>query len=135
MYGDSLLQRKLGGSSIVCDENIQEIETYQQSLHTIMETLSSFPINSYIDLTIKQKSLYLLMEHTDDSIQIDPNEIPDKIQQIFLNFIIVYNLCKKQIIFKKNHISLILSQIKEKTGKIKDLNHNLQAVSRISTLA
>ena len=81
------------------NENIGEITSELDSFEENLNNLNSCVL---LDLSMKNKRLYLeFNDMTDDK------NIPENIQNIFLNYLLILNLLKKQIIYYKKTIKKV----------------------------
>jgi hypothetical protein len=81
------------------NENIGEITS---ELDRFVENLNELNSCVLLDLSMKNKRLYLeFNDMTDDK------NIPENIQNIFLNYLLILNLLKKQIIYYKKTIKKV----------------------------
>jgi hypothetical protein len=81
------------------NENIGEITS---ELDRFEENLNELNSCVLLDLSMKNKRLYL--EFND---MVDDKNIPENIQNIFLNYLLILNLLKKQIIYYKKTIKKV----------------------------
>ena len=92
------------------NENIGEITSELDSFEENLNNLNSCVL---LDLSMKNKRLYLeFNDMTDDK------NIPENIQNIFLNYLLILNLIKKQILYYKKTIKKvedIVSNMKKHT--------------------
>ena len=81
------------------NENIGEITS---ELDRFEENLNKLNSCVLLDLSMKNKRLYLeFNDMTDDK------NIPENIQNIFLNYLLILNLIKKQIVYYKNTVKKV----------------------------
>ena len=124
LNGDSPLEREIGATTILCEKTLDKLKKHHKLVGNGIDQLESFPINVFIDLSMKHKSLYLLMNQ-----EADNQDIPDSIHQIFLNFVFITNLLKKQLIHQRNHILAVITQLGDQSKEVKDLNHNIRVLA------
>jgi len=109
------------------DTFVKSIREFNENTEEIMEQLDRYEGNLnklntcvLLDLSMKNKQLYLEFNDIDE----DKN-IPENIQNIFLNYLLILNLIKKQIIYYKKTIK----KVEEIIG-----NMNKHIVSRKMTI-
>jgi len=88
---------------------VEHIDELTKTVESLKINLDKVNIGLLLDLSMKDKSLYLLFNETDDDKNISEN-----IHNIFLNYIYIINLMKKQIIYYKNLIK-----------KVKEISENM----------
>jgi hypothetical protein len=89
-------------------ENITDITTL---LEQITQNLDKLNISILLDLSMKDKSIYLMYSKIDNDVK-----IPQHINIIFLNYVYVINLIKKHLIYYKRIISKV-TEISSNMGK------------------
>jgi len=124
LNGGSPLEREIGATTILCDKALDKLKKHHQLVDDGIDQITSFPINVFIDLSMKHKSLYLLMNQETDN-----QDIPDSIHQVFMNFVFITNLLKKQLIHQRNHILAVITQLEEQSQEVKDLNLNIRVLA------
>jgi hypothetical protein len=98
------------------NENIGEITS---ELDRFEENLNKLNSCVLLDLSMKNKRLYLeFNDMTDDK------NIPENIQNIFLNYLLILNLLKKQIIYYKKTIK----KVQEISG---NMEHNTVSTKKV----
>lgn len=105
------------------NSNIEEISN---ELNRYESNLNKLNTCILLDLSMKNKKLYL--EFNDIS---EDNNIPENIQNIFLNYIFILNLIKKQILYYKNTIKKV-EEISENMKKhIETSKMNLKSNDKV----
>ena len=105
------------------NSNIEEISNELNRYESNLNKLNTFIL---LDLSMKNKKLYL--EFNDIS---EDNNIPENIQNIFLNYIFILNLIKKQILYYKNTIKKV-EEISENMKKhIETSKMNLKSNDKV----
>ena len=98
------------------NENIGEITSELDSFEENLNKLNSCVL---LDLSMKNKRLYLeFNDMTEDK------NIPENIQNIFLNYLLILNLLKKQIIYYKKTIK----KVQEISG---NMEHNTVSTKKV----
>ena len=99
------------------DTFVESVEEFNKNAEEITGELNRFEGNLnklntciLLDLSMKNKQLYL--EFNDIS---EDKNIPENIQNIFLNYLLILNLIKKQIIYYKKTIK----KVEEIAGNMK----------------
>jgi len=91
------------------DTFVKSIKEFNENTEEIMEQLDRYEGNLnklntcvLLDLSMKNKKLYLeFNELTDDK------NIPENIQNVFLNYLLILNLIKKQIVYYKKTVKKV----------------------------
>lgn len=91
------------------DTFVKSIREFNENTEEIMEQLDRYEGNLnklntcvLLDLSMKNKKLYLeFNELTDDK------NIPENIQNVFLNYLLILNLIKKQIVYYKKTVKKV----------------------------
>jgi len=91
------------------DTFVKSLEEFNQNIEEMISELNRFEGNLnklntclLLDLSMKNKELYL--EFNDIS---EDKNIPENIQNVFLNYLLILNLIKKQIIYYKKTIKKV----------------------------
>ncbi len=71
-------------------------------LDQISENIDKLKIDILLDLSMKDKTIYLMFSDIDDNV-----EIPSNVNIIFLNYIYIINLIKKHIVYFRRIISKV----------------------------
>ena len=86
-----------------------EIEALSNILDPIIDNINKLNMGTLLDLSMKDKSMYLEFGDVDDN-----KNIPENINISFLNYVYILNLIKKHIIYYRR----ILSKVKEISGNM-----------------
>jgi len=87
----------------------QEIDDLSNFLDPIIEDINKLNTGILLDLSMKDKSMYLEMSDVDEN-----NKIPDNINISFLNYVYIINLIKKHIIYYRR----ILNKVNDISGNM-----------------
>ena len=112
LRGDNPVNRSADSGMILCHKLAKDIKTYMEELKTSIHSLKSIDKKLLLDLSLKQKSSYML-----DNIQ---DNIPDNIHRIFINFLLVHNLLHKQLIQNYKTLETMLNELKLKCQRMDD---------------
>lgn len=105
------------------NSNIEEISN---ELNRYESNLNKLNTCILLDLSMKNKKLYLEFNNISED-----NNIPENIQNIFLNYIFILNLIKKQILYYKNTIKKV-EEISENMKKhIETSKMNLKSNDKV----
>ena len=106
-----------------------EIEEISNILDPIIDEINKLNICVLLDLSMKDKSLYLEFSEVDDDIN-----IPENINISFLNYVYIINLIKKHVIYYRR----ILSKVKEISGNmnkyVEDSRDTIQSKDNLFSL-
>ena len=94
-------------------ESVQELESEKEEISgmidPIIEDINKLNIDLLLDLSMKDKSMYLEKSDIDEN-----NNIPDNINISFLNYVYIINLIKKHIIYYRR----ILNKVNDISGNM-----------------
>lgn len=94
-------------------ESVQELESEKEEISgmidPIIEDINKLNIDLLLDLSMKDKSMYLEKSDVDEN-----NNIPDNINISFLNYVYIINLIKKHIIYYRR----ILNKVNDISGNM-----------------
>jgi hypothetical protein len=122
------LKEKIHKASIECESVFDEVNKYQESLLESKDVIESFSIYPFIDLSMKHKSLYLLLCE-DDNITDSKMSVPENINTIFLNFVYVYNLFYKQLYQQVSFAEQIKNELENRKMSLRMLKENIGIVA------
>ena len=101
-------------------DRIRELKDEITDINSMLEQISSsvdnLNISILLDLSMKDKSIYLMHSKIDDDVK-----IPQNINIVFLNYVYVINLIKKHLIYYKRIISKV-TEISGNMGKYVEEN-------------
>lgn len=87
-------------------ENVRELSSEKEEISgmidPIIEDINKLNTGILLDLSMKDKSMYLEMSDVDEN-----NKIPDNINISFLNYVYIINLIKKHIIYYRRILSKV----------------------------
>lgn len=94
-------------------ESVQELESEKEEISgmidPVIEDINKLNIDLLLDLSMKDKSMYLEKSDIDEN-----NNIPDNINISFLNYVYIINLIKKHIIYYRR----ILNKVNDISGNM-----------------
>ena len=126
LHSSHPLERHFDSGIMSCEESIDYIQKIIDNIDSnVISYFNNFDLYQLIDLSIKHKSLYLILVDKED------DSIPENIHKIFSNFLYVHNLFYKQIIQYFNYLKDLLSDLKIRCQKIKDFKQNVQTVAYV----
>lgn len=125
LKGENPLKREIESTTLICDEIKGKLNDYLKKLHSYNQDLDSIPLELFVDMSMKPHYIYSLLGKE--------TNIPENIQTIFLNFVMMFTLTKKMMIHKEKEWVQLTSDFETKTNIVNDLNHNLTQLA-ISSL-
>ena len=117
LRGDNPVNRSADSGIILCHNLAKDIKTYMKELKTSIHSLKSIDQRLLLDLSLKQKSSYML-----NNIQ---DNIPDNIHRIFINFLLVHNLLYKQLLQIYKRLETMLNELKIKCERMNTFKKNI----------
>tara|TARA_Y100000389_G_scaffold141859_1_gene139791 strand:+ start:342 stop:1397 length:1056 start_codon:yes stop_codon:yes gene_type:complete len=126
LHNSHPLEKHFDSGIMSCEESINYIQEIINDIDSkIISYFNNFDLYQLIDLSIKHKSLYLILVDKEDDL------IPENIHKIFSNFLYVHNLFYKQIIQYFNYLKNILNDLQNRCQKIKNFKQNVQTVAYV----
>lgn len=126
LHSSHPLEKHFDSGIMSCEDSISYIQKIIDDINShIISYFQNFDLYQIIDLSIKHKSLYLILADQED------DSIPENIHKIFSNFLFVHNLFYKQIVQYYNYLKNIQSDLQSKCQKIKELKQNVQTVAYV----
>ena len=113
---------------LTCEETAEYIRENITEIQSILQYFRDFDLTMYIDLSIKHKSLYLILNDKEDH---DGREIPESIHKIFSNFIHIHNLFYKQITQYYHHLLELLEDLEKKCSSMKKQKQSIESIAYI----
>ena len=135
--GDIPYESKLSGSlpmvryvesiDIILNRALQKISHQMELTNKLIEFFNGSYVSLLLDLSIKHKSLYNILDDENEIIN-----VPDNIHIIYSNYLYIHNLLHKQTIQNIKYLSEIISDLRLRIDKIKGLKGNIKTLSDIS---
>lgn len=121
LKGENPLKREIESTTLICDEIKGKLNDYLKTLQSHNQELDSIPLELFVDLSMKPHYIYSLLGKE--------TNIPENIQTIFLNFVMMFTLTKKMMIHKEKEWVQLISEFETKTNVVDDLNHNVKQLA------
>lgn len=121
LKGENPLKREIESTTLICDEIKEKLNDYLKILHSHNKELDSFPLELFVDMSMKPPYIYSLIG--------GDTELPENIQTIFLNFVMMFTLTKKMMLHKEKEWIQLTSDFESKSDVVEDLNHNLKQLA------
>lgn len=120
LMNESPYKREVESSVIICNQTLEKLKSYYQSINQLKKQLSMIPLNVFIMLSFKHRNHYLLLEPKAD--------IPDNIHQIFLNYIYIQTMFHQELLVKSQMILDVVEELKKPMREVNDINHNMETL-------
>lgn len=120
LMNESPYKREVESSVIICNQTLDKLKSYYQSINQLKKQLSMIPLNVFIMLSFKHRNHYLLLDPKAD--------IPDNIHQIFLNYIYIQTMFHQELLVKSQMILDVVEGLKKPMREVNDINHNMETL-------
>jgi hypothetical protein len=126
LRGDHPNNRHADSAIIMCHDLAKLIKLHMEELKQIIKKVTSVDQNVLLELSQKLKSSYIndILDHTDF--------IPENIQQIFMNFLIVQNSLHKQLLINYKKLKNLLNELKDRCDNITSLKKDKSMIAQIN---
>jgi hypothetical protein len=117
--GSSFMGRQMDSFNIIYQNTKDQFEQYHKKLQNSIKQLAEIPIDVFIHFSMINNFNYE-----------ERQNIPEKIHQIFLNYVCLFSILKVELYRKKQNLSNLIQEIEQKNNEITDMKHNMEAISK-----